>query len=159
MRLIKLQSRLLREIEKFETLVPERDTFIDWERVHMASSARLGYLIAQARGVDPELAACACAVHDYGRIITGKQKGHAEAGYLPGREFLKSTELFSDAEVEIIALAIKNHSRKSEVGTPVEEIVKDADVIDLYQYGSDFSREEQRLRYESMLDKDGKLKF
>jgi uncharacterized protein len=158
-RLLRLQSQLLREIEKHEKLVPERDKFIDWERVHMASCARLGYLMAAARGVDPELAACACAVHDYGRIITGRQKGHAEAGYLPGKEFLKETALFTDGEIEQISTAIRNHSKKSEVGTPIEEIVKDADVIDFYQYGFGFERDEQRLRYERMLDAEGKLRF
>lgn len=158
-RLLRLQSKLLREIEKYEKLTPERDKFIDWERVHMASCARLGYLMAEARGVDPELAACACAVHDYGRIVTGKQKGHAEAGYLPGMEFLRSTELFTEEEIGILGLAIKNHSKKSEAGTPVEEIVKDADVIDFHQYGLGFDREEQKLRYERMLGPDGKLRL
>jgi len=149
-RLLRLQSQLLREIEKYEKLVTERDKFIDWERVHISSCARLGYLLAEVRGVDPELASCACAVHDYGRIITGKQKCHAEAGYLPGKEFLKRTGLFSDDEVEQLALAIRNHSKKSEIGTPMEEIVKDADVLDFYQYGFGFEREEQRLRYEKL---------
>ena len=158
-RLLRLQSMLLKEIDKYERLVPERDKFTDWERVHVASCARLGYLMAQARGVDPELASCACAVHDYGRIITGKQKDHAEAGYLPVKEFLRSAGLFSDEEIEVIALAVKNHSRKSEVGTSIEEIAKDADVIDFYQYGFGFEREEQRLRYERMLDSEGKLRF
>lgn len=158
-RLLRLQSQLLRQIEKYEESVPERDKFIDWERVHMASCARLGYLMAQTRGVDPELASCACAVHDYGRIITGKQEGHAEAGYLPGKEFLRSTGLFTEDEIEIMGLAIYNHSRKSETGTPIEEIVKDADVIDFYQYGFGFSREEQKLRYEKMLDSESKLKI
>ena len=153
-RLLGLQSQLLREIEKYEKLVPERDKLIDWERVHMASSARLGYLLAQARGVDAELASCACAVHDYGRIVAGKQEGHAEAGYLPGKEFLKRTELFTEDEIEQMALAIKNHSKKSEIGTPIEEIVKDADVIDYYQYGFGFSREEQRLRYEKLMSSE-----
>lgn len=156
-RLLRLQSMLLKEIDKYETLVSERDKFIDWERVHMASCARLGYLMAQSRGVDPDLASCACAVHDYGRIVTGKQRGHAEAGYLPVKEFLKGTGLLSDEEIETIALAVKNHSKKSEVGTPIEEIVKDADVIDFYQYGFGFDREEQKLRYEKMLDSEGKL--
>ena len=158
-RLLRLQSQLLREIEKYEQLVPERDKIIDWERVHMASCARLGYLMAQTRGVDPELASCACAVHDYGRIITGSQEGHAEAGYLPGKEFLRKTRLFTEDEIEILGLAINNHSRKSEIGTPIEEIVKDADVIDFYQYGFGFSREEQKLRYEKMLDDENKIRF
>ena len=150
-RLLRLQSQLLREIEKYEKLVPERDKFIDWERVHMASCARLGYLMAKSRGVDPDLASFACAVHDYGRIITGKQEGHAEAGYLPGKEFLERTGLFSGEEIEEISQAIKNHSKKSEIGTSLEEIVKDADVIDFYQYGFGFSREEQKQRYEKII--------
>ncbi len=152
-RLLRLQSQLLREIEKYEALVPDRDQFIDWEKVHMASCARLGYLMALERGVDADLAACACAVHDYGRIITGRQKGHGEAGYLPGKEFLRKTGLFLEEEVERLSLAIKNHSNKSEIGTPIEEIVKDADVIDYYQYGFGFSRDEQRERYEKLAER------
>lgn len=158
-RLLRLQSMLLKEIDKYEKLVPERDKFMDWERVHMSSCARLGYLMAQAREVDPELASCACTVHDYGRIITGKQKGHAEAGYLPVKGFLRDTGLFSEEEIETIALAVKNHSRKSETGSSIDEIVKDADVIDFYQYGFGFDREEQKIRYERMLENDGKIRF
>lgn len=150
-RLLRLQSKLLGEIERYEKLVPERDKFMDWERVHMASCARLGYLLADARGVDPDLASFACAVHDYGRIVTGKQKDHAESGYEPCKEFLAETDLFTQEEIDQIALAVKNHSKKSEIGTPLEEIVKDADVIDFYQYGFGFSRQEQQDRLERLL--------
>jgi len=130
-RLLRLQSHLLWEIEKHEKLVPERDKFIDWERVHMASCARLGYLMAQTRGVDPELASCACAVHDYGRIITGRQEGHAEAGYLPGIEFLRKTGLFAEAEIEnavrkaLQALDTINvrHSKKSLLRVFAEQLL------------------------------------
>ena len=45
-------------------------------------------------------------------------------------------------------LAVKNHSSKTVLGTPIEEIVKDADVIDCYQYGLPFDRPEKRSRYE-----------
>ena len=91
-------------------------------------------------------------VHDYGRIITGIQKNHAEAGYLPVQEFLKGTGLFTTGEIEIIATAVKNHSLKTETGTPVEEIVKDADVIDCYQYGLPFDRPEKEARYTAWLN-------
>ena len=150
-KILRLQSALLKEIDKYEKLIPERDHFIDWERVHISSCAKIGYMLAEERGVDPILAACACACHDYGRIITGKQSGHAEAGYQPVQEFLRKTELFSDDEISQIAVAVKNHSKKAEVGTPLEEIVKDADVLDFYQYGYEMSRKEQQDRLETLL--------
>ena len=117
-------------------------------------------MLAEQRGVDPILAAAACAVHDYGRIITGKQEGHAEAGYEPVQEFLRGTELFDEDEIQQIAVAVKNHSKKGEVGSPLEEIVKDADVLDFYQYGYDVARKEQQDRLETLLGhKVSGLKF
>ncbi len=159
-KILRLQSALLKEIDKYEKLVPERDHFIDWERVHITSCAKIGYMMAEKRGVDPVLAAAACACHDYGRIITGKQPGHAEAGYEPVQVFLKNTGLFNDDEISRIAVAVKNHSKKAEVGGPLEEIVKDADVLDFYQYGYDVARKEQQDRLEAILGhKVSGLKF
>ena len=154
-KILRLQSALLKEIDKYEKLVPERSHFIDWERVHIVS-----YMLAEERGVDPILASAAGACHDYGRIITGKQEGHAEAGYLTVQEFLKRTKLFSDEEIKEIAIAVKNHSKKAEIGSPLEEIVKDADVLDFYQYGYDVARKEQQDRLEKLLGhKVAGLKF
>lgn len=152
-KLLKLQSALLREIDKYEELIPERDQPADWERVHISSCAKLGYLFAEKRGVDPVLAAAACACHDYGRIITGLQAGHAEAGYEPVKAFLNDTGLFSEEEICRIALAVRNHSKKAEVGSPLEEIVKDADVLDFHQYGYEMPRQEQQDRLEKILKK------
>lgn len=152
-KILRLQSYLLKEIDKYEKIVTERDQFIDWERVHMASCAKLGYLMAEERGVDPILASCACAIHDYGRIITGKQEGHAEAGYVPVQKFLRDTELFTEEEIKILSIAVKNHSNKSEVGSQIEEIVKDADILDFHQYGFKMPREEQQKRLEKLLTK------
>lgn len=150
-RLQKLQSALLKEIDKYEKLIPDRDQPGDWERIHISSCAKLGYLMAEKRGVDPILAASACACHDYGRIITGKQAGHAEAGAEPIKAFLRETELFTEEEIGQISLAVKNHSSKAEVGTPIEEIVKDADVLDFHQYGYEMPRKEQQDRLERLL--------
>ena len=133
-RLLELEVKLNQVIDQQEGKVSERDETLDWERIHMASSARCAWLLAMQRGIEPELAACAAAVHDYGRILTGKQKDHAEAGYEPVKRFLKEVGTFHEEEIEIIAHAVKNHSLKTEIGSPIEEIVKDADVIDCYQY-------------------------
>lgn len=146
-RLLFLETELNKVIRAQEEKCLERDETLDWESVHMASAARCAWLLALERGVDPELAACAAAVHDYGRILTGKQMGHAEAGYEPVKVFLQKTGIFNMEEIEIIATAVKNHSLKTEVGSPIEEIVKDADVIDCYQFGYPFDRPEKEIRY------------
>lgn len=153
---LELQRALLREIDQYEKVVEMRDYDCDWERLHIASCARVGYMLAQERGVDPVIAACACSMHDYGRILTGKQKDHAEAGYKPAMEFLRKTGLFSEDDVQKIGIAVKNHSLKSEVGSPLEEIVKDADVIDFYQYGYAMPREEQKVRLRKLLGENYK---
>ena len=128
-----------------------RDYPLDWERIHMASCAKIGQLLAVKRGVDPELAAIACSLHDFGRIVTGKQSNHAANGYEPVKRFLTATGQFDAAEIELLAQAAKNHSSKQEVGTALEEIVKDADVLDCHQYGQALERQEQRDRLQKVL--------
>lgn len=155
-RILKLQSALLRVIEQQEGKMEERDQSLDWERVHMASCARLGFLMAEEQEADAELAACACSLHDFGRILTGKQTGHAEKGYEPVKEFLTKLEVFTNEEIDLIALAVKNHSKKSRVGSWIEEVVKDADVVDCYQYGIPFLRDAQQMRYDAYLSRNEK---
>ena len=157
-RLLKLENMMLEIINQQEGRMEHRDETLDWERLHMASSARIAWVIAMERNAadeahqaDPEIAACAAAVHDFGRILTGCQKGHAEAGYEPVKAFLKETGLFNEEEINIIADAVRNHSSKTVVGTPVEEVVKDADVVDCYQYGAPFDRPEKEERYKKWL--------
>jgi uncharacterized protein len=149
-RVAQLQCMLLDMMDMLDKDAP-RDETLSWERLHMASSARIAWLLALERGTDPELCAAAAAVHDFGRIVTGSQERHAEAGYEPVQGFLRYSGLFSEEEIAIIAQAVKNHSRKTETGTVIEEIVKDADVIDCYQYGLPFDRPEKKLRYEAWL--------
>ena len=151
-RLLELENLILDVINQQEEKIKDRDETLNWERIHMASSARLAWEMAlERKNTDPEIAACAAAVHDFGRILTGRQKGHAEAGYEPVRVFLKESGLFTEEETEIIAQAVKNHSSKTKVGTAVEEIVKDADVVDCYQYGYPFDRPEKEERYRAWL--------
>lgn len=134
-RLYKLQHIILDYISDCEKKGGERDETLNWERIHMASAAQLAWAMALERGADPDLAACAASIHDIGRITTGLKAGHAEAGYEPAKKLLAGSGLFTDEEVEMIALAVKNHSSKDVRGTVIEEIVKDADVVDCCQHG------------------------
>ena len=143
---------MLELIEKMDAPGTVRDEPIRWEKIHMVSSACIGYELAKARGVDPVLASTACALHDIGRVITGRQQGHAEAGYEYAKELLHGLELFTDAEIEEIAVAVSEHSNKGKAGAPLCEIVKDADVLDMHYYGRELPRPEQRMRLEKLLD-------
>lgn len=147
-----IQEKILEKIAEFENNNMERDITLSWEKIHLASCAAVGRILALKRGADPELSAIACSVHDYGRIITGKQQDHARVGYEPLKAFLKESGYFSKDEIELLATAAQNHSSKKEVGSPIEEIVKDADVFDCYQYGLPLDREEQRMRLKMILE-------
>ena len=152
-RLLKLQNILLDVIAQQEGRVPDRDETLNWERIHLASSAQLAWQMALERGTDPELTACAAAIHDLGRILTGRKAGHAEAAYEPAKSLLTDSGLFSEEEIEIIALAARNHSSKDVVGTAIEEIIKDADVVDCCQHGySSYYKPEVMQRYYDWVD-------
>ncbi|MDF2634916.1 MAG: metal-dependent phosphohydrolase sub protein [Pelosinus sp.] len=151
-RVFKIQEKMLEKILEFENKKVERDISLSWERIHLASCAAVGRILALKRGVDPELSAIACSIHDYGRIITGKQQDHATVGYEPLKLFLRESGYFTLNEIELLSTAAKNHSNKKEVGSPIEEIVKDADVFDCYQYGLSLDREEQRVRLKIILE-------
>jgi uncharacterized protein len=150
-RIYVIQSKLLEEIAKQMKRDIERDYPLAWEQVHMVSCSKIGQLLAIKRRVDPEMAAIACVLHDYGRIITGRQANHAHNGYLPLKDLLNEYGLFTAEEIEILAQAAKNHSSKQKIGTEIEEIVKDADVLDCYQYGQTLERPEQRDRLAAVL--------
>ncbi len=144
-RLFEIQVKLLNKINTCDDN-SSRDHSLDWERIHLVSCAKVGELLALKRGENAELAAIACSIHDYGRILSGKQNNHAEEGYGPAKEFLAETGYFNEEEIEMLSQAVRNHSSKEKVGTWLEEIVKDADVLDCYQYGMPLEREEQRKR-------------
>lgn len=150
-RTLRIQRKLLGKIAQLERSVMKRDASLDWERIHMVSSARNGYFLASKRGVDVEMASLACSVHDYGRIVTGKQDKHAAAGFEPLKLFLTESGYLGVEEIDLIAEAAKNHSNKGEVGSPLDEVVKDADVFDCYQYGIPLRKAEHQRRLESLL--------
>ncbi|MEM5818740.1 MAG: HD domain-containing protein [Desulfitobacterium hafniense] len=122
------------ELEKMK-----RDYPIAWERTHAASCAQVGRLLAQKRGVDLELAALACSLHDIGRWYTGLQREHALRGEEPVRRFLESSSL-KEEDKEAVVQAVIYHSEKDKVGSPLDEIVKDADVLDCYFHGDEISK-------------------
>ncbi|KGK89684.1 metal-dependent phosphohydrolase [Desulfosporosinus sp. HMP52] len=117
----------------------ERDYPILWEKIHATSCAQIGRMLAEKRGVDVEWAALACALHDIGRWFSGRQNEHAPKGEEPVRAFLTQRGETKETK-ELIIKAVINHSKKEEIGSPLEEIVKDADILDCHWHGEDMTK-------------------
>ncbi|TGE32292.1 HD domain-containing protein [Desulfosporosinus sp. Sb-LF] len=118
----------------------ERDYPITWEKVHATSCAQIGRLLAEQRSIDKEQAALACALHDMGRWVSGKQLDHAPKGEELVRYFLTEGKVYDEKIREQIVNAVINHSKKDQVGTPLEELVKDADIIDCHFHGDEMTK-------------------
>jgi uncharacterized protein len=141
-RLSRILTMLLSEMKD---LTDEgRDFPIRWNIMHMYSSSQLAKLLAMHRGIDPELAGIAAALHDIGIVETKKHEGHAEAGEKYVYEFVEKYNVESGTklppvtkeEVEKIVKAIVSHSDKeAHSNDPFVELLKDVDSLDGYLHG------------------------
>ncbi|HBV88015.1 MAG TPA: metal-dependent phosphohydrolase [Desulfosporosinus sp.] len=138
-------------LDELEVQTSKRDYPIIWEKVHATSCAQIGRMLAEKRGINVEQAALACALHDMGRWISGRQYEHAPKGEGPVRSFLAEKEGMAEVKDQIVQ-AVINHSKKDEVGTPLEEIVKDADVLDCHWHGEDIMKPFHMARLKTALE-------
>lgn len=97
-----------------------RDLPIRWNIMHMYSSSQLAKLLAIHRGIDPELAGIAAALHDIGVVMTQKHEGHAEVAPQYVYDFLEKYNRESEGrlpkvikeEMDTLVNAILQHSEK-----------------------------------------------
>jgi uncharacterized protein len=121
-----------------------RDFPIRWNIMHMYSSSQLAKLLAIHRGMEPELAGIAAALHDLGVVMTKKHRGHAEAAPPYVYDFLgkynrelgtKLTKV-TEEEMEAVVKAVVQHSEKElNSNDPFVELLKDVDSLDGYLHG------------------------
>lgn len=121
-----------------------RDLPIRWSLMHMYSSSQLAKLLAIHRGIDPELAGIAAALHDIGVVMTKKHRGHAEAAPPYVYDFLgrynrelgtKLTKV-TEEEMEAVVKAVVQHSEKElNSNDPFVELLRDVDSLDAYLHG------------------------
>ena len=121
-----------------------RDLPIRWSLMHMYSSSQLAKLLAIHRGIDPELAGIAAALHDIGVVMTKKHRGHAEAASPYIYDFVKrynresGTKLtkVTEEEMEAVVKAVVQHSEKElNSNDPFVELLRDVDSLDAYLHG------------------------
>ncbi|MCK5304063.1 MAG: HD domain-containing protein [Candidatus Heimdallarchaeota archaeon] len=124
----------------------DRDQPLEWSIMHMYSCSQLAKLLAIKRGLNPEIAGIAGAIHDLAIIETGIFKDHGPNGVNLVRDFLKNYNkkfgdnygLISDDEIEQIVIATNHHSDKKQYSDDkFVELIKDVDSFDRYLHGKE----------------------
>lgn len=113
----------------------DRDVPLAQDLFHILGSIKGATLLANKRGLDPEIVTVAMILHDLGRIPTGVFEGHDMSGVPFVKGLLERSRAFTKKEVDLIVRLTQKHRQKDEVGDPYEECIKDADVLDIYLSG------------------------
>ena len=96
---------------------------------HLHGVSLAAVMIAKKRNENAELAAMAGLLHDLYAYKSGSYENHARKGADYARKVLDELELTSAEETDIICSAIWHHDSKDETDGPMDEVLKDADVI------------------------------
>ena len=123
---------------------------------HLHGVSLAAVMIAKKRGEDAELAAMSGLLHDLYAYKSGSYEDHAHKGAEYAREVLDELGITSAEETEIICSAIWHHDSKAETDSPMDEILKDADVI--HHSLGDPTKEvkpHEQARYEKLCEEFG----
>ena len=97
---------------------------------HLHGVSLAASVLAKKRGQNAELAAMAGLLHDLHAYRSGSYDDHAHLGAEYARKLLEKLEMTTGEETDIICSAIWHHDGKAMTDGPMDEILKDADVID-----------------------------
>lgn len=113
--------------------------------LHLYGVSQACALLALKRKEDVELAVIAGMLHDIYTYANLDSRDHAHKGAEMAREILDSLHIFEEDEKDLVCTAIYNHSDKSMVHGWLDEILKDADVMQhvLYNPLLDVKQHEQ----------------
>ena len=149
-----MRNRIEQLCDQIDTLSAEQYYGDSWARFyipHMNAVSSFAVMIAEKRGLDPELAAMIGQLHDIHSLLMGSTEQHAKYGSELAREILTDMDLVDEEEMDIICTAIKNHSKKRSVHDEYSELVKDADVLSHYYHdGMCPAIEKDRARLEEL---------
>lgn len=119
--------------------------------LHLYGVAQACALIATKRAENIELAVIAGMLHDIYAYKTMDSQDHAHKGAEMAENILKSLGAFAEDEIKLICNAIYNHGDKDIEHTPLDEILKDADVMQHCLYNPLLPvKETEKSRYEKL---------
>ncbi len=120
---------------------------------HLYGVSMAAQLLAQKRGENAELAGMAGLLHDLYAYESGSYDDHAHKGADLAREVLEKLAITTAEETDIICSAIFHHDDKAAVDSPMDEILKDADVMHhVYNDLSKEVKEKEAARYAKLKD-------
>ncbi len=123
---------------------------------HLYGVSLAATMIAKKRGLDPEIAALAAMLHDLHAYKSGSYDDHAHKGADLAREILKELKLTDDSVTEMICSAIYHHDDKLATDGPMDEALKDADVIDhCLKDASKPVKEKEQARFDKLCGEFG----
>lgn len=118
---------------------------------HLYGVSLAATMIAKKRGLDPELAAMAAMLHDLYAYESGSYEDHAHKGAELAGKVLGELGLTDERETEVICSAVYHHDDKLVTDSPMDEVLKDADVI--HHCMNDLSKavkDREKVRFESL---------
>lgn len=124
--------------------------------VHLYGVSLAATMIARKRNLNWELLSMAAMLHDLHAYKTGSYEDYAHKGAELAREILNELKLTDEAETEIICSAIYHHDDKLVVDSPMDEALKDADVI--HHCMNDLSKavkEKEQARFDKLCEEFG----
>lgn len=123
---------------------------------HLYGVSLAATMIAKKRGLDPEIASMAAMLHDLHAYKTGSYDDHAHLGAELAKEILGELGVTNEEETDLICSAIYHHDDKLVTDGPMDEVLKDADVI--HHTLNDTSKaikEKEQARYEKLCEEFG----
>ena len=123
---------------------------------HLYGVSLAATMIARKRGFDPEICSMAAMLHDLAAYKTGSYDDHAHRGADLARQILDNLNITDDKETDQICSMIYHHDDKLVIDSPMDEVLKDADVI--HHCMNDLSKEvkeKEKVRFKALCQEFG----
>jgi uncharacterized protein len=126
-------EKIRQEVNK--VLLAQKDIALQSEGwTHLYGVSQAAVLLASHRALDSNLCAAAGLLHDIYTFRTAQEKDHALHGAAEAAQMLRATASWSDADIAAVSAMILRHSDKQTIDSPMEECLKDADVLAHWLY-------------------------
>lgn len=140
-----------RIIENTSSITTSKEAYI-----HSYGVAECCALIAGKRGLNTELSYISGLLHDIYAYKTGSYTCHSESGAEMVRPVLRDSNVFSEDEQKTILSAIFHHDNKDFVHAELDEVLKDADLLQPFLKGADMRLFHQAIpRLKKLLEEFG----